>query len=477
MHRFIRAAGGSQYSAPHRALPPQNASAGLLKEGVSLRQVTPSLLARLCAEELTARALLRATTAGVMRTKRELGIDKEEDPSPFLYGQPVLIRRAPSVRDRPGAPMETGDVLAARGPRRVGTDGLGGNGPLAVKRILRAMALQAVARWVKREAQRELVGIEEVLVAALRQAGDLSRRGALNALFAGVERPVRAAYSALGRKVEKYLRDIGRAVSAQAAQDAERVFGVRVGTPSSRMPDVEEMPVLGLTTQEHVTAQADAVLLRFKAAVRAGVAVEDSTAELIERVRGAVSGVESHIPQITAESAPLRVSVRLLDVMETAFTRFIESAVHTVAGAVEQGVFDVLGAKAAGRLGYQWLAVLDDRVCAQCEEMHGALFDADLQSIGESPDFAGPPPLHYNCRCVLVPVRLDQPGLPHDAPLEAYLSEATDAALESAFGRASAQAFRRGEISAIELIRQREHVLSPRDLASARDIWASTGDV
>ena len=43
----------------------------------------------------------------------------------------------------------------------------------------------------------------------------------------------------------------------------------------------------------------------------------------------------------------------------------------------------------------EWLTAWDDRVCPECEDLHGEIFD-----LGDAPDL----PVHPNCRCTLAPV-------------------------------------------------------------------------
>ena len=43
----------------------------------------------------------------------------------------------------------------------------------------------------------------------------------------------------------------------------------------------------------------------------------------------------------------------------------------------------------------EFVAALDDRVCEECEDLHGNTYP-----IGEAPS----PPIHPNCRCTLVPL-------------------------------------------------------------------------
>ena len=56
-----------------------------------------------------------------------------------------------------------------------------------------------------------------------------------------------------------------------------------------------------------------------------------------------------------------------------------------------------------GILCIRWLAALDLRTCIECAELDGKYWDLDGNPIGHEIPFV-PPPIHYNCRCTLVPV-------------------------------------------------------------------------
>lgn len=49
----------------------------------------------------------------------------------------------------------------------------------------------------------------------------------------------------------------------------------------------------------------------------------------------------------------------------------------------------------AGVQKVEWLSAQDDRMCEECESLHGTVYD-----IGEEPDL----PVHPNCRCTVVPI-------------------------------------------------------------------------
>lgn len=49
--------------------------------------------------------------------------------------------------------------------------------------------------------------------------------------------------------------------------------------------------------------------------------------------------------------------------------------------------------------GFQWSAILDDRTCRLCESLDGTYFEPGDPALAELK-----PPIHPNCRCMLVAV-------------------------------------------------------------------------
>lgn len=49
--------------------------------------------------------------------------------------------------------------------------------------------------------------------------------------------------------------------------------------------------------------------------------------------------------------------------------------------------------------GYQWSAILDERTCRICKSLDGIYFEPDNPALAELK-----PPIHPNCRCILVAV-------------------------------------------------------------------------
>ena len=75
------------------------------------------------------------------------------------------------------------------------------------------------------------------------------------------------------------------------------------------------------------------------------------------------------------------------------------AAIINVAEAVNLGREEGFG-DIANQIGaYQWSAILDSRTCPICESLDGTYFEPGDPALAELK-----PPIHPNCRCILVAV-------------------------------------------------------------------------
>ncbi len=125
-------------------------------------------------------------------------------------------------------------------------------------------------------------------------------------------------------------------------------------------------------------------------------------------------------------------------------------------------------AAAANRASYyRWFAILDSKVCPDCGMRAGKLYDSKLEPVGHSIPAIRRPPLHYNCRCILVPEKYDTPPKnsgPKGDSFERYLSGLSDSAASRILGRGRAQMWRSGAITLHALVGQDGMVMPLKQL-------------
>ena len=181
-------------------------------------------------------------------------------------------------------------------------------------------------------------------------------------------------------------------------------------------------------------------------------------------------------PIEAANAGPLEVLVSLTDGAETGCGKLIDMAVQGLAGAMDDGLFDSMDDDDAEDLVWQWVGVLDERICDRCEFYDGHQYDQDFEPIGDAPEMDGPPPVHPNCRCQLVAVDPDEDPLPKHTKLDDFLSASKPDVRAAVFGKGAAAGYDRGDISATDLLRSSAggHELSNDNLREIRQIWDST---
>ncbi len=172
---------------------------------------------------------------------------------------------------------ENDDMIAAldvRSPNRAA----------AADAVLRAGQLQSFANWLQMSADRRLAEMEDALVKEIRDrnptvANGVAHPNMLASLFSVSDSVIKGAFSDMLYDASSNLADAGYILTKSAAQKIS-------STVSVRAPAVAELPVLGLTLLEHFRKMADDAILRFKAAVRQGVAAGDDIDKLVARVTG-----------------------------------------------------------------------------------------------------------------------------------------------------------------------------------------------
>jgi hypothetical protein len=132
------------------------------------------------------------------------------------------------------------------------------------------------------------------------------------------------------------------------------------------------------------------------------------------------------------------------------------NAIRSLAKAVEAGVFSGLDDDDKRTMGWMWVGVHDDKdkMCEQCEFYDGQRWTKDFKPVDGGPEFPGKPQLHRGCRCQLVAVDLARVPGPANTKYEDWfrtLDDRSPQATESLYGKAAAQAFRRGEVAARDL--------------------------
>lgn len=179
--------------------------------------------------------------------------------------------------------------------------------------------------------------------------------------------------------------------------------------------------------------QGDDAAFRFAQEVRQGVAAQEATQTIVRRVRDALA--------VTRANA----------------AALVQTSVATVANDARQAMFDQ-NLDIIKR--FRAVATLDTRTCTRCAPLDGLEWQTDGTPIGHNQPLPRYP-LHYNCRCLLIPQVFDTPpggqraatGGPVSASLtfEGWLERQTPAKVEEMLGKGRAELYLAGKITLADL--------------------------
>jgi SPP1 gp7 family putative phage head morphogenesis protein len=194
--------------------------------------------------------------------------------------------------------------------------------------------------------------------------------------------------STLGDYSKELMADL-MALAQHAAESSATALSATVGSDFT-VPTLKQIQAAALSTPLAVSGPDGGKLIepyikdwtatetaRVSNAVRLGVAQGQTNAQIVQAIRGTASaGYRDGILALTKRSAD----------------SIVTTAVQHVATAARQSLFDANDGIVAK---IEWVSTLDNRTCPRC----GAL---DLKQF---PLDSGPrPPLHFRCRCTVVPI-------------------------------------------------------------------------
>ena len=301
--------------------------------------------------------------------------------------------------------------------------------------VLRGAALMGVGRWLEERAAERFTMLETDLVALVKAGGNVP------AIIADGQKLIDDAFGELGILFNDTMSKLVGTIHRQSVDALDAVHGVKGPETVNYAP--EAMLVHGLTPSDSIGKMTADFALKFKAAIQLGVKAGDSPEQMAERI-------VSEVANENFANAGLGAIERLLDSVESGFTKLIQSAVQVLGRDI-----DALVAEAAdvgeAEMGWQWVAVLDERVCDVCSHLDGSRWDESYEPVGDSEEFEDEPPLHPNCRCQLVAVDLSEAAQP-TPKLDKFIEGNGPKAAEAVWGKSAVDAYRNGEINARELV-------------------------
>lgn len=167
----------------------------------------------------------------------------------------------------------------------------------------------------------------------------------------------------------------------------------------------DDTMIQGAPQQDWWARQSQEAAMRFQTQVRLGVAAGESNDQIVTRIIGSKTGRKRRLTDVEGNSVIVpEFRGGVMEVSKREATALVRTSVQTVSNQVLNETYednqDVLGGKQA-------LATLDLRTSALCRGRDKAAWDFKGNPLPSSPvkiKFPGPPPWHFNCRTVLIPI-------------------------------------------------------------------------
>jgi SPP1 gp7 family putative phage head morphogenesis protein len=293
------------------------------------------------------------------------------------------------------------------------------------------------------------------------------RQKRLEALLEQVRETTRASYRRVSTEMAGELRELAEIEGSFVVSAINKGVGFQLATAvvtrQQLVSLVGSVLVHGAPVAEWWSRQAGDTLQRFSDEMRMGIALGETSQQLIQRIRGGTRNGE--------------LITGFMDISRRNADSLVRSATMAVTNdaraATYQANADILNA-------IVWTSTLDGRTSVQCQVRDGLRYTLDHKPIGHDvPWGAGPGNLHWGCRSTSRPetkswreLGFDIDDLPAgtrasmsgqvagDMKFEDWLSSRSKAEQDDALGKGRADLWRNGKISYRDLLDQNGRELS-----------------
>lgn len=340
--------------------------------------------------------------------------------------------------------------------------------PKLLDKIIRFQVdLRRLEAGERRKIEKIIKQIEKGVLAQLsgEEVATFNKRK-LSALLMSVAEPVSEAFAQMQESTAETLTGVTKLQIKTASADIDEVFiGYSAALPSAAV-------VSGLTASALINGgplsdwwakQESDTIFKFSSAIRQGMVLGENNQQIVRRIVGT------------------RAQPGLLDITRNNANALVHTAVQTVSNNARQAVYeqnsDVIQA-------FSWFTAMDSHVCPQCMALSGREWKNDKGNtpIGHSVPFQLPP-IHFNDRCVLLPITktfqqlgLKLPELPPgerasslgpisaDTTFDQYLKRVPKTQQDEMLGKGRADLFREGKISLNQLLDGQGRELTLKEL-------------
>ena len=210
------------------------------------------------------------------------------------------------------------------------------------------------------------------------------------------------------KRVSTELRELSAFVHPNTVAMINTVFSVNIAKATITSADLKalanEIVVLGEPAADWWAGQEEGTRRRFAREMRNGVLAGDTNNELIKRVRGKPTGRTMSVELGNGVVSKVPVySGGVLQVTRNQVDALVRTSVQSVANEALMATYK---ANADIMKGVEALVTLDSRTSDICMARAGAAWDFEGEPLPGTTNegFPGPPPWHFRCRSVLVPI-------------------------------------------------------------------------
>lgn len=241
--------------------------------------------------------------------------------------------------------------------------------------------LERVSASARSDVLRLLKGLEKELIGKVSAGVTDWQKARIAKLLSETKAAIQSAYDVAAGVALDTTTTIAQVSATATAESLSMSLGeaIKGVLPSANYLDAVASTAIvqGATQADWWTRQGQDTAWRFSSAVRQGLVAGETNQQIVHRVR-----------QV------MYVSRRNADAL-------VRTSVQTVAAQAREKTFD---ANADIMASVEWVATLDNRVCLECANLDGKRWDYETKKqIGHKVPYRIPP-IHFNDRCMIVPI-------------------------------------------------------------------------
>lgn len=281
------------------------------------------------------------------------------------------------------------------------------NTDFAKELVTRRVNLLRYTQTVRGKVLDHLRLMETELVRKVREselAGTDYTKLRLKALLRQTRETINTYYGNAETQLDQELLNIaqveGQTLQAIAAELISKQIETVVLTPTQLERIVNTSLVRGAPSEDWWSKQSLDTTLRFESEMRLGLSMGETNDQLVKRLRGTPTGKRIVIGDKTVRETTGGVMQTSRNEAEALVRTSVQKVSNDTLMQTYKENSDLIK-------GVQLIVTLDSRTTPICIALSGGAWDLDGAPLPDSPvkrPYPGPPPYHWNCRSVIVPI-------------------------------------------------------------------------